>query len=87
MLFGKSYLKSKKPYNSLFNKSKEVVTPLPPHPPTRPFYFLERRCDFLPLFSLWKSKWSYTYIVIQAHETQIIRKTMRQKNESPGTKL
>ena len=52
MLFVKSYLKSKKPYNCLFNEPKELLHFL---------LFCRKRMEFFFffLFSLQKSKLSY----------------------------
>ena len=78
MLFAKSYLKSKKPYNSLFNEPKELFHFL--------LFFRKRRRFFFPLFSPEKQA-VISCIVIQAYETQVFGKTMRQEGRSPGIGL
>ena len=79
MLFVKSYLKSKKPYNCLFNEPKDL------------FHFLlfcrkGMLFFFFPLFSPEKQA-VISCIVTQAYKMQIYGKTMRQEGKSPGIGL
>lgn len=79
MLFDKSYLKSKKPYNSLFNEPKELFHFL--------LFFKKGVGSFFPPFFSPKKQAVISCKVIQAYETQIFGKIMRQENKSPGIEL
>ena len=80
MLFVKSYLKSKKPYNCLFNEPKELLHFLLFCRKGMGFFF------FFPLFSPEKQA-VISCTVTQAYETQIYGKTMRQEGKSPDIGL